>query len=329
MKRLIGVLALLLLPVMNAHAGLLSVPEGYTPEKSWPVIICTQDSPSKEQMKRVPFFLVHAGGKGTDVIKKIEQYLINLANRYNIDPNRIYATSFSRGGHEILLQTVNHPHWFAAIAPVCNDLRRGPYCQYVKHLTNTPTLIIHGDRDSFVASGKRLFETMKTAGCPVEWQTYPGGHSPNPLFKKDITILTKYFEKHVLNPYPKSLEHIVTHKRYSRAYWVDCMLIKDAGGMKAFYKVQVEDGNKIKIEANEQIASLTLFLNSKLVDMEKPVTVTMGEKELYSGKAQPQLAIKIREGQKYYRSKKVPLHEALMAIHAKKWAKKKTAEAPK
>jgi dienelactone hydrolase len=329
MRRQVCCLAILVFfPAISSRAGLLSVPEGYTPEKSWPVIICTQDGPSKEIMKKTPFFLVHAGGKGTAVIKKIESYLVSLANRYNIDPYRIYATSFSRGGHEILVQTVNHPHWFAAIAPVCNDLRRGPYTEYVKYLKQTPTLLIHGDRDSFVRTGKQLFETMKSAGCPVQFQTYPGGHSPNPLYRKDMTTLIEFFQKHVMNPYPKTVEHVVTHKRYARAFWVDCMLVKDAGGMKAVYKVSVEDGNKIRVEANEQIASLELHLTGKLLDMEKPVTVRLGDKELYSGKAQSPLVVKLREGQKYYRSKRIPLWEKLAEIREKKWGKK-TAEAAK
>ena len=141
MSRIAAIAAVLAAPAA-AEAGLLSVPDAYTPEKSWPVVISYQDNPSPELMKKTRYFLVHAGGRGTESRRKTIDYLKNLAKRYNIDPLRIYGTGFSRGGHEVLTLAWQHPHWYAAIAPVCNDLRREPKVLNVKYLTATPTLLL-------------------------------------------------------------------------------------------------------------------------------------------------------------------------------------------
>ncbi|MHC4718088.1 MAG: hypothetical protein ACYS5V_14035, partial [Planctomycetota bacterium] len=199
--------AVLLLVSGAAQAGLLSVPKDYTPQKAWPVVVSTQDNPSPERMKQTPYFLVHAGGKGMRCTRKIRGELKRLAGRYNIDPFRIYGTGFSRGGQEILIQAWRHPHWFAAIAPVCSDLREKPNRNRrdlnVKYLLNVPTLMLHGEGDSFRRTGQIEFGLMKEAGCNVTWKLYPGGHSPARPFKEDVKLLTDFFDKHRLDRWPR------------------------------------------------------------------------------------------------------------------------------
>jgi len=317
----------------EASAGLLSVPDKYTPDRSWPVIVSLQDNPAPELMKPTPYFLVHAGGKGTEATRNIRDNLKALAARYNIDPFRIYGTGFSRGGQEVLIQAWEQPHWFAAIAPVCSDLREKPDRNRrdlnVKYLLNVPTLMLHGEGDSFRATGRIEYELMKQAGCQVTWQTYPGGHTPLLPFKKNVKLLTDFFEKHSLDPYPRKVVHLVEHKRHSRAFWVDSTLVKDVAGIKATFAVEVKAGNRIEVQANEHIASLDLYLNDKLLDMKKPLTVAAGEKTLYQGPAKPELTVKLREGEKYERTPQTPLWEELLAIRKQAQAKTPKAEAAK
>ena len=296
-----------------ALAGRLAKPKDYTPDKSWPVVVSTQDNPNEEMMGASPFFLVHAGGQGVECGTKIESELATLAKLFNIDPRRIYATSFSRGGHEILLQTAYHPHWFAAIAPVCNDLRQEPQLIDVE-IIRTPTMLLHGTGDSFRQTGLALFERMKKVGCPVQFESYAGGHDPKPVWNKTPKVWMQFFAKHVLEPYPKTVEHRVTHKRYSRAYWIDATMTKDAADMNARFKVTVGEGNQIKVEANEQVAALDLYLTDKLIDPAKPVKVTMGDKTLFEGPAGEELTVKVNEGTAYEKKEKKPLWEELTAI---------------
>ena len=344
------VIAIVLASGWSGSAGVLSIPENYSPEKSWPVIVSLQDNPDPALTAKSPYFLVHAGGTGVECASKIHNSLKDLAARYNIDANRIYGTGFSRGGHELLEQTWHYPHLFAAIAPVCNDLRSEPKVFYVKYIQNTPTLLLHGDHDAFFKTGQRVHELMKAANCPVEWGTYPGGHTPEAPFKKDLSLLTKFFEKHAFDPYPKEVTHVVVHPRYARAFWVDSRLVGSfldkppappegkpaaavpapagAGGApaamqkpyalrEAVFVVRVKDGNRIEVQANEHVAALDLYLSGKLVDMSKPVTVLLDGKTLYEGAAACPLKVKVREGEELKATHLKPLWEDLAEIQKK------------
>jgi len=298
----------------------LIVPKAYEPSKSWPIVISYQDDPSDKEIRKTPYFLIRCIQKGyptglTYVENKTRTYLKDVARDYNIDPLRVYATGFSYGGHTDLTVAWRFPHWFAAIAPVCSDLR-GEQAVCVKQLKNVPTLLLHGTGDSFLATGKVVHKYMVEAGCPVEFKTYPGGHSADPIFRGDISVLTKFFDKHVMDPYPKTVNHIVEHKRYSRAFWVDAKLVKDAGGMRAIFEVRAK-GNRIEIDANEQVAELDLYLNEKIVDMGKPVTVVAGGKTLHEGKPAKKLTIKLRDAPDYSRDGGDVLWQDILAIRKK------------
>ena len=339
LRRAAVVIAIVLASGLSVSAGLLSIPEAYTPEKAWPVIVSLQDNPDPALTAKSPYFLLHAGGTGVDCSNKIHNGLKDLAAKYNIDVNRIYGTGFSRGGHELLEQTWHYPHLFAAIAPVCNDLRSEPKVFYVKYIQNTPTRLLHGDHDAFFKTGQRVLELMKAAGCPVEWGTYPGGHTPEAPFKRDLSLLTKFFDKHAFDPYPKEVTHVVVHPRYARAFWIDCRLVGsfldkpgtaqqdlrppgDAAGAvqkpyvlrEAVFAVRVKEGNRIEIQANEHVAALDLYLTGKLVDMAKPVTVLLDGKTLYEGAAACPLKVKVREGEELKATHLRPLWEELADI---------------
>ena len=287
----------------------VTLPRAYDPKKSWPVILTYQSGPDINLLRKTPYVHVRGVSKGypkglVAVENKTRAILKGTARDFNIDPLRIYATGFSYGGRTDLIMAWRYPHWFAAIAPVCSDLRRSAQggvdqTPYVKQLKNVPTLLLHGTGDSFRGTGEIVHKYMVEAGCPVQWLTYPGGHSADVPFRRDVTLLTKFFDKHVMDPYPKTVSHVVEHKRYSRAFWVNAKLTRDAGGMEGIFEVRVKDGNRIEIDANEQIAELELDLNDKLVDMKRPVTVVAGEKKLYEGKPSAKLKVKLRDGQDY------------------------------
>ena len=296
----------------------LLVPRAYDPKRSWPLVISYQDNPDQELIRQTPYILLRAVQKGypkslVRLENKTRSMLKDAMRELNIDPYRIYATGFSFGGRTCLMFAWRYPHWFAAIAPVCNDLR-GPETPRVRYLKYVPSLLLHGDHDSCLTTGRQVYAYMADADCPAVFQTYPGGHNPVP-FRKDVTALTDFFDHHVMNPYPKQVSHIVEHKRYSRAFWVDAKLIKDAGGMEAAFDVRVGDGNRVAIDANEQIAELDLHLDSRLIDMNKPVTVVSGDKVLYTGPAVEKLTVTLREAPDYARDSGDTLWQDLVRIH--------------
>jgi hypothetical protein len=294
----------------------LIVPKDYTPEKSWPFLLASQNQIAVKAMEKVPYFAAY--GPSEAVVAP----LLETAKKYNIDPYRIYATGFSRSGHGLLETTWLYPDRFAAIVPVCEDMRwkeqyKVQKIDLLKYIQQTPTLLLHGDHDSFLATGKKNYEIMKAAGCPVQFGTYPGGHGPDPIYFRDVARLTDFFDKHVLNPFPQMVDHVVCSYAATRAFWVDCQVAK--GSVERdhpVFKVQVKDGNRVEVTANEGVRKLTFFLSDKLADMTRPVSVTFEGREVFQGPAQPRLTVMLREGDVAPAAGQVPLWEQLEAIRS-------------
>jgi len=105
-----------------------TVAAGYEPGKSWPIVISYQNGPEKAQRRKLPYFFISsvqkAYPKGWTIVEgKTRSFLKDVARDFNIDPFRVYATGFSFGGRTDQVIGWRFPHWFAAIAPVCSDLR--------------------------------------------------------------------------------------------------------------------------------------------------------------------------------------------------------------
>jgi hypothetical protein len=310
-------------PAFAAERGeqeYLIVPKGYTPSKAWPIILVGQNQVSAEQMADKPYFAMYCGPGPQCVLP-----LIEVAGKYHIDPFRVYATAFSRTGHAALEAAYTYPGWFAAIAPVDEDMRfkKGRAVQKIEFLKyiRTPTLLIHGEHDSFLKTGRKNYEAMRAAGCPVWWQTFKGGHNPDPIYFRNMKLLTDFFDRHVLEAYPKDVVHAVVRADATRAWWVDCEVIKAAVGTQdpPVFRVRVQEGNRIEVEADRNVLSLLLMLNDRLVDMAKPVTVVSGERQLYSGPAKGQLRVQLHEGRaagQPARRGRPPLWEVLEAVRS-------------
>jgi hypothetical protein len=299
---------------MYGEEEFLIVPKDYTPERAWPLIVVSQNQISEKQAARVPYFIVYGG---TDTARILE-----VAKKYRIDMFRIYATGFSRSGHGLLESTWTRPDRFAAIAPVCEDMRHK--AQYkrqkidqLKYIQNTPTLLAHGNHDSFRKTGRKNYELMKAAGCPVEWLWYPGGHSPDGIYFKDITKITNFFDKHTLDPFRKKITHVVYREGATRAFWADARIGPDSL-KKAYpvFHVSVE-GQKISVKATEGVKKLVFHLNDKIVDMAKPVSVEFEGKIVFQGKAASPLTVTLREGAIDDRAGSPPLWEKMRDLYAK------------
>lgn len=314
----------------------LIVPKNYDPAKTYPIIFCFQDSPDQNQISNSNYFLIRSIQKGypkgfVQVEMKVKSFLKDVSADFNIDPFRIYATGFSFGGHTALSLAIRFPHWFAGIVPICNDLRDDT-ASFVKHLKQTPTLLLHGTNDDFLTTGKKIHEWMTASGCPVTWDTYPGGHDPGVPFHKDVTMITSFMDRNVLDPYPKTVTKIIEHKRYSRAFWIDAKLIKDGANFQARFEARVKERNRIEIDVSDDIASCDLFLNEELVDMAKPVIVVCKEQKLFEGVPPTdtgKITVHIREGADYWRENTTPLWEELMKIRREMGFAYQPVHAPK
>jgi predicted peptidase len=118
--------------------------------------------------------------------------LDSVQREYRIDPQRVYLTGLSMGGHGTWYLAFRHPERFAAIAPICGwvtsiPMFRGhqpvvptdtgaPFDALARKLISVPTWIFHGEIDPVVAvtESRQAYEAMKAAGGNVRYTEFLG-----------------------------------------------------------------------------------------------------------------------------------------------------------
>jgi predicted peptidase len=109
-----------------------------------------------------------------DVVK-LDAMLAQVQHKIHIDPQRIYLTGLSRGGHATWRWAAKHPGRFAAIVPISGKGNPAHACA----LKNTPIWAFHGALDTVVpVTGSSEMVTAVTAcGGKAKASLYPdAGH---------------------------------------------------------------------------------------------------------------------------------------------------------
>ena len=170
------------------------VPEGYTPDRSWPLIIGLHGASGSENTwldrrrrgetenlgKRLSqergYLLVAPSGRGPftgyrgiggqDVMDVLDRVL----SIYNIDPERVYLTGHSMGGGGTWILGLRHAEKFAAIAPIAAS-GRWVRSRHVKPHADLPVLFSQGTKD-MVALAEPARRTAKLLAKYMKNFTY-------------------------------------------------------------------------------------------------------------------------------------------------------------
>jgi phospholipase/carboxylesterase len=112
--------------------------------------------------------------------KAVEDLIEREVSR-GIGPSRIVLAGFSQGGAIALHTGLRHPERLAGILALSTYLPLADHLREEAHSSNarTPIWMAHGNADSVVpiTFGQRSRDILESAGYPVEWRTYPMGHS--------------------------------------------------------------------------------------------------------------------------------------------------------
>lgn len=102
---------------------------------------------------------------------------------YNVDPNRVYLTGFSMGGHGALVLGATHPDRFAALwsvaAPTWEDISVD-FTSIACNLTGKPIWLMHGTKDEVVPleAVYRFNDSLNDCGIESRLTIYPeAGHT--------------------------------------------------------------------------------------------------------------------------------------------------------
>ncbi len=182
----------------------LYVPENYTDEKSWPVIVCLHGGYSREDDYLLTW-LRSAKSKGYIILapkstretwsairipgiapnpildrRSIRAMLEEVWNEYAVDREHIFLTGFSDGGIFAYVLGIAYADLFAGIASVAGRIHPS-----VDHLLkqgqgkNVPIFMVHGERDSIfpVDFARQTRDGLTKIGYDVTYRELPGwGH---------------------------------------------------------------------------------------------------------------------------------------------------------
>jgi len=121
---------------------------------------------------------------------------------YSVDPERVYLTGLSMGGHGTWYVAYHWPDRFAAIVPICGfivfpeaargffgelppeqleiQLAEDPYRKVAERIKHLPIWVFHGADDPVVSveASRRMVEALRELGADVQYTEYEGvGHN--------------------------------------------------------------------------------------------------------------------------------------------------------
>jgi predicted peptidase len=107
--------------------------------------------------------------------------LEETSREYHLDPQRLYLTGLSLGGHGAWHIAAELPNRFAALVIICGFAElgesTGEATRLAEHLTNLPIWCFHGEKDENVPvqKAREMVAAIKAAGGKIEYVEYPDG----------------------------------------------------------------------------------------------------------------------------------------------------------
>ncbi len=254
------------------------------------------------------------GAIGNSIVTSL---VSKLRRAYRIDPDRVFLTGHSMGGHLTWRSALTMPDRFAAVAPMS-----GGY-DYVERgvmplLWNVPGYGTFGAREPYeIDVFNRRMRTWFGERPGYDWTLVekPGGHEifadeipraaaffadrPRDLYRKDIWAQggrTFAWTDPGSNPkwgrdHSWDLERPLPHGSFHAVQLLPHLDLADGARQEA--RVRFGDDNRIEVETRN-VPRLALHLHPRLIDFGKPVQIVANGVEVFAGRVEPDLADMLR-----------------------------------
>ena len=218
-----------------------------------------------------------------------DRLIENLIALEDVNPDKVYLMGYSAGGDGVYQLAPRMADRFAAAAMMAGH----PNETSPLGLRNLPfTLHVGGNdraykRNEIVPQWDKKLSELQEAD--------PGGyihlakvHEGKPHWMNlEDKVAVPWMAKYTRKRFPDRVvwkQDDVTHRRF---YWLG---IPEDSVKARQLVIARRDGQTFTIEKVEDVASLTVFVNDEMVDMDQPVVVKLGDKELFKGKIKRSLA---------------------------------------
>jgi len=202
----------------------------------------------------------------------------------NVDSNRVYILGYSMGGWGTFhLAPVMADYWAAAAASAGGGfVRRSPPF----NLRNTPMMIQIGAKDytyrryflakSYADALKKL-HARDPQGYVFKYKEHPGkGHFIN---DKDTPRWLSQFTR---NPIPEKI--VWCQAPFPQRPGFSWIRIADPKPSRGQVVIVSRKGNTIHVEKTAGVNRLTFLFDDRMVDLDKPVRIVQGEREVFNGR---------------------------------------------
>jgi hypothetical protein len=237
-----------------------------------------------------------------------------VRQRYHVDPDRIFLTGMSNGGIGAWLIGMHHAPLFAGLAPMAGGLD-DVLMPFLGNLRNTPVYIIHGAKDQVmpVALSQSIARELTALGYPHIYREHQGEHpmaGGHYFPREELPALVTWLNAQRRDPLPAKLTLIREASRFQAFGWVrlditdpiaafsDDLIDKRDERIKqreyARLEATIVSANRIEVNT-ERIQRYSLFLNDRLIDPAKPVTIVTNGRVSFEGLVTASLETLLRQ----------------------------------
>ncbi len=230
-----------------------------------------------------------------------------LQRMFPIDPDRIYVTGQSMGGHLSYRSALTLPDRWGAVSP-----QSGGYDFVAKksigNLLNVPGYVTWGKTEPYGINKDNRTNAAwgETHGLDWTFVEKNGGHT---IYQDELPKMAKFFGQHPRNLFRKTVylrmggdmkfvktwqikgwpEHKVFSDsrplRWNLRHWVEVQPRSEIKEPQELMARNLGD-NRIEITCN-QVRQLRVLLHPKMVDFEKPISIKINGEQMFNDMVQP------------------------------------------
>lgn len=327
--------------VDHASKYRLYVPESYDPKRATPLVVVGHGGNSSMSPQRAgntakmylrayaPILARELGaivvapdttrGWGHIGNSLILSTISDLKRRFQIDPDRIYATGQSMGGHMAFRAALTLGDRFGAVSPHSGGYdfaEKGS----ISNLVNVPGYVTWGKREPYGINTDNRANATWAKEHNLDWVFVEknGGHE---IYQDELPKVAKFFAARPRNLYRKQVatrlggtmkfvktwgvkgwpEHTVHHEtrplRWNQQHWLELTPRPDHKGALQVRATNLGD-NAFDIQS-DQVRELFVHVHPRMIDFAKPVRITVNGDKLFEGLVTPSPAHMLRHAREF------------------------------